>query len=269
MNILSRFRSSYELFAGRRAVVGARAALAMRSVEKKVARTGVQQWPTIKFQHPAAKYPLFMRTGPSSDYIVAWQVFSRADYGRLRRLSGVRTLLDCGANAGYTSAYLLSAFPKARVVAIEPDPGNVELCRRNLAPYGERAHVLAGAVWSHPTTLSLVREPVGGDFAVRVVDDGAGGVQSWSPEQLIDLCGGTVDVLKIDIEHAEVELFRVGAPWMRSVRNVAIELHNAECANVFHKAMSTYECQTTIEGEITYCFDIKHKAEYGTFGASF
>lgn len=64
-----------------------------------------------------------------------------------------------------------------------------------------------------------------------------------------------MNILKVDIEHAELELFRNGAPWMKSVDNLAIELHDIECTNV-----SKYECQSIVEGEVTYCFNIKQKA---------
>ena len=40
-----------------------------------------------------------------------------------------RFILDCGANVGYTSAYLLTRFPTAFLIAIEPDPGNAEILR--------------------------------------------------------------------------------------------------------------------------------------------
>ena len=52
----------------------------------------------------------------------------------------VDLIVDCGANAGFASAFLLSRFPDASLYAIEPDPGNRAL-ERNLAPCGSRARV--------------------------------------------------------------------------------------------------------------------------------
>ena len=73
----------------------------------------------------------------------------------MRHLKSVSFILDLGANVGFASAYFLNCFPESRILAVEPDEGNVEMCRTNLEPYGERAQVLHGAVWSHNTRLSL------------------------------------------------------------------------------------------------------------------
>ena len=97
-----------------------------------------QQPPTLKIKPREAKYPVFFRSGNSSDMTVFDQVFVANEYACLRNISSPRLILDLGANVGYSSVYFLNCFPTATVMAVEPDPDNFELCRKNLAPYRDR-----------------------------------------------------------------------------------------------------------------------------------
>ena len=80
-------------------------------------------------------------------------------------------MLDLGANAGFSSAYFLSVFPKARIVAVEPDERNLAICRANLAPYGDRVLLLHGAAWSRIATLRLLKGTGDGLECATQVDE--------------------------------------------------------------------------------------------------
>ena len=162
-------------------------------------------------------------------------------------------IVDCGANVGYTSAYLLSRFPRARVVAIEPFPANAVLCRRNLAHYGSRATVIEAAVWSHCTRLVL--DYAGGnEWGVRVRAARPGEDGEIEAIDLASLGLSRIDILKIDIEGSEADLFaRDTDRWLPSVSNIAIELHGAECERRFRTAMAGYRYAESQSGELTIC----------------
>jgi FkbM family methyltransferase len=205
---------------------------------------------------------VYMRPG-TSDYRVLSQVFFEREYGALDDLESVKLVIDCGANAGYTSLYFLDRYPQARVIAVEPDPRNVALCRRNLAPYGQRVLVIPSAVWSHAADLRLVRGAYrdGGEWAtqVRAVSESeTPDVRGVDMPTLIALGGDRpVDILKIDIERSELELFRNGAQrWLPSIRNIAIELHDEECEKAFFAALEPYRADLSRSGELTICRDI-------------
>ncbi len=167
-----------------------------------------------------------------------------------------RVIVDCGANVGYASAYLLSRFPQARVIAIEPFPANALLCRRNLAPYGSRATVIEAAVWSHCTRLVL--DHAGGKewgVGVRAAQPGeAGDIEAID---LPSLGLNRIDILKIDIEGSEAELFANNTDrWLPSVSNIAIELHGAGCERQFRTAMADYLYVELRSGDLTICRSI-------------
>ncbi|MGC2830246.1 MAG: hypothetical protein WB994_11450, partial [Candidatus Acidiferrum sp.] len=67
-----------------------------------------------------------MRTH-TSDRDVLRQVFIQGEYQAVE-LSNPKTIIDLGANVGFASAYFLSKYPTASVLAVEPDPGNYEVC---------------------------------------------------------------------------------------------------------------------------------------------
>lgn len=144
----------------------------------------------------------------------------------VKHLPNVRTVIDLGANIGLASLYFATKYPVCRIFAVEPHPQTFALLRENLRPLIEsrRAIVMQAAVWSHNTTV----EPTTmtdrySCFQVQEGDDGC--IPGMTIGELIarwDL--PIVDLLKVDIEGAEIELFK-DVSWLRMVRAVAIEFH--------------------------------------------
>ncbi len=116
-------------------------------------------WPTIPLKVPGCPTTLYLRTG-TSDYAALRQVFVEQQYAPLDDVAA-RLVIDCGAYVGYSALYFLNRFPQAVVVAVEPSPENAALCRRNLLPYHERAHVIRAAVWGRPGPMRLIRGAYG------------------------------------------------------------------------------------------------------------
>jgi FkbM family methyltransferase len=195
------------------------------------------------------------------------QIFLLDEYASIRNLPSPTCILDLGANVGYSSAYFLSCFPTATVLAVEPDPGNFELCRKNLAPYGERAQVVLGAVWSKRCKLVLSRGVFGDgrEWATQVyegeVEKDQAFVESWDVPGLMELVGTKdVDLLKIDIERSELEVFSANtSAWLSSIRTICIELHGDDCREVFVGALRGFEYTSEISGELTICRNLRPK----------
>ncbi len=205
----------------------------------------------------ALNYPVDLRIG-STDADVYGQVIRQAEYAAVA-VGQPRTILDCGANVGYTSAFFLSRFPLAQVIAIEPFPANAELCRRNLKPYGSRARVIEAALWSSPGRL-VIETGNGNEWGVRVRPARAGEPGDIDAIDIPSLGLGRIDILKIDIEGSEAELFGQGAErWLPDVSNIAIEIHGAACERSFRAAMAAYRFTESTSGELTICLDIQRR----------
>jgi len=194
------------------------------------------------------------------------QIFLLEEYSCLRDLKEPSLVLDLGADVGFSTAYFLSAFPKARIVAVEPAERNWAICKANLSPYGDRVLLLHGAVWSRPGRLRLLQGIYadGREWATQVDEPieeerSSLGVQAWDVGSLIDMSGvGTVDLLKVDIERAELTVFGKSAgSWLHRVRNICIELHGKDCEEVFFAALKDFNYELGYSGELTICRNLR------------
>lgn len=169
------------------------------------------------------------------DEVLLDQVYAAA----VARAGDARTVLDLGANIGLASLYLAAALPKARVFAVEPDADNARLLRHNLAGLvaAGRATVRRAAVWDRDTPVAfLPPDSIGhvNQGTVCAVD------QLATPPDPANVCPGytlptlfaeagfdTVDLLKIDVEGAEVGLFAGCGGWLPRVKVLAVEFHGS------------------------------------------
>jgi FkbM family methyltransferase len=211
-----------------------------------------------------SKYALLARP-QSTDFTVFGQTFISQPYACLDAEADVDLIVDCGANVGYAAAFLLSSFPNAHLVAIEPDRANYEVLVRNLAPYGDRASAHHAAVWSHNTELAMESTPYrgGGDWArqVRACQPGdTSTVRALDIPTILEMAGRQrISILKMDIEGAECEVLGAqGArTWLEAVDCLAIELHDdthfGRGSDIFRRAIDGLGFTTTSVGELTIC----------------
>jgi len=133
-----------------------------------------------------------------------------------------RTVIDLGANIGLTSLWLRSNYPVERLVAVEPSASNVAVLRQNLsAPGATVIHAAIGPVdgtarFAENSQSHLGRVGPGGDSVVQV---SMRTVLARFPP------GVTVDLLKVDIEGFEGELFSGDLTWLERIRSIIIEIH--------------------------------------------
>jgi FkbM family methyltransferase len=208
------------------------------------------------------EHPLHLREGRSDPYFFG-QIFLDQEFAPTRELD-VATVVDLGANAGFASVWFLNTFPRAKVVSVEANPANYPSLEANLLPYGDRAVVVKGGVWSRQTPLVLVPGRDEGDASVREAlptDNPSSLMQGWDIPALMAHGGFTrIDLLKIDIEGAEVELF-LNSPeqWLPCVRNLSVELHGSRSSAALERALASYIFRRQICGELTFCFDLRPK----------
>ena len=243
--------------------IGWAAALQLRLSDLSVSiRIGRESYLKVKPRNSA--HAVLMRTCTSDREVLA-QIFIQREYEPLE-LSQPKTILDLGANVGYSSAYFLSKYPTANVLAVEPDPGNYAICCRNLAPFGQRAKVIHGAAWVERTKLVLERGSYrdGREWTtqVRLAKEEAtpsASIDGYDMSTLIDLCGAAeIDLLKIDIEESELQLFsRNTESWLPRVRNLCIELHGPECEAIVFRALADYSYDLSRTGELTVCSNLR------------
>lgn len=206
-----------------------------------------------------AQVPLKCRPN-TSDIDVFRQIFIKREYQCLDDVRDVGLVIDCGANVGYSSAYMLSRFPNSYVIAIEPDEQNYIILKSNLAPFKNRYHALQTAVWSHSAGVVLSEIPFrdGREWARTVREVREGEIPTMSAVDIGSLLETSgyerISILKIDIEGAESIVFSSNYDsWIGKVDNLVIELHGNECRAIFSKAISTNRFALSECGELTVC----------------
>jgi FkbM family methyltransferase len=209
------------------------------------------------------EHPISIRLG-TSDLLVYQEIMRDKKYATMLNLPHTETIVDLGANIGLVSAYFLSNYPDSRLVAVEADPSNFELCQINLKHYGDRAELANVAVWSSNGHVQLRRfsdywatqtEPVNNPSETIVpARDMRTIVSTFNVER--------IDILKVDIEGAESELFHGDTDWLDRVTSIVIELHGAECEKAFLDALNGYRYIRSSSGELTICMNLS-KANRG------
>ena len=194
---------------------------------------------------PGAPAALLVRPG-SSDLPTFEKVFVDQEYNF--DLPGLEPelIIDAGANVGYASLFFVRRFPKARVVAIEPEAENFKMLTDNTRAYPQ-VQPLQAALWNRPARMAIANpDAESWEFQVREAEGGSGGLRAVTIPELLKMAGcKRVSVLKIDIEGAEKELFSSGyEEWLGLVDLIIIELHDryrAGCSSTFYRALAGYE----------------------------
>ena len=140
------------------------------------------------------------------------------------------TIVDVGANIGMVSIFYANRYPNARIVAVEAEPSNFEILLQNVKHYSNILPFHA-ALWDRDGQVSLIAPGGNEDTAFKVgfaVHAGEGvPVRAITVRTLMKEAGiSSIDLLKIDIEGAEKEVFETASDWIDNVRCLAIELHD-------------------------------------------
>ena len=217
--------------------------------------------------HPRdSKYPVWLRSRSSDPYVFK-QIFVHREYACLKDIAPNGLILDCGANAGYSSAYLLTAFPHCKVFAIEPDPGNFEMLQRNVALFGDRVRCIRAGVWSQSAPLVLSQEKYrdGAEWTRQVRICRPGETAEFDGIDIATILAESgydrITLLKMDIEGAEAIVFSENyESWLHRVDAIAIELHTdsmfGDGEKAFYSAIEGRGFELSKSGELVICRNI-------------
>jgi FkbM family methyltransferase len=143
-----------------------------------------------------------------------------------------RTIVDIGAHVGSFTVWAARRSPRARMLAVEPNPGTFELLVRNVRENGleDRVTAVQAAIGTKPGTSGL--QFVEHSLGTRLARGGAIGAGHITVEVrtlsrlLADAGMDEVDLLKVDCEGMEYEVLEaVGAQGLRNIRVLACEYH--------------------------------------------
>jgi FkbM family methyltransferase len=147
-----------------------------------------------------------------------------------------RVIYDIGANIGMASLYFADRYPDARFYAFEPVPANFELCQlnyRNLA----RGEVFPWAVGSQSAAaaFSFSENDLRGGRLQGVGNPPAAGAEKQIQVPVFSIADLVArkqldppDLVKLDVEGAELEVLKGMGEQAGHVRRMLIETHGPE-----------------------------------------
>jgi FkbM family methyltransferase len=137
----------------------------------------------------------------------------------------VPVIIDCGANISLGQHLFASRYPRAVVYAVEPEPGNFAMLRRNVAACANVTPIQAGI--SDRMTRVALRNPADEPWACQTEEDAQGGVETVTiPDLLAETPNAAPLIVKVDIEGYETSLFRSNTAWAMETPLVVFEMHD-------------------------------------------
>ncbi len=208
---------------------------------------------TISVKLKGFAFPIHLRTA-SSDYETFLQVFEQQEY-KFPYQDNPKVIVDCGANIGFASLYFAQLFPNATIIAVEPEPSNFELLKKNTASYPNITCINSG-IWTKKTALEIVDQGIGewGFMVKECSPEKQDAIPAIGINDIMqDYNLASIDILKIDIEGSEKEVFTANnLEWLPKIKMLVTELHDRMkqgTANAFFNAINTYKYRMEVNGE--------------------
>lgn len=211
----------------------------------------------FELQMKESKESIHLRM-PSSDIWVYKQIFIDTEY-KFTVVKQPKIIIDAGANIGLASIYFSQMFPDAKIIALEPELSNFTLLLENVKKYKNILPIQA-ALWSHNTKINICNSGHG-EWGFMTYDKQVEDikveheVEAFSVDQLIDKFAlDRIDILKIDIEGAELEVFNDTKLWLEKVDSLIVELHDRMkkgCSRTFYNNTPGFEYEW-VRGENIY-----------------
>lgn len=146
------------------------------------------------------------------------------EFYRFEPKSKVPVIYDCGANIGTSCAFFKLIYPQSKIVAFEPNPKIIDYLLKNINSNSlENIEVIDKAVWKDDKGIELGMEDA--DASSIHLNKNKTKVDSVRLKDYIEK-EKDVDMLKMDIEGAEIEVLQDCRESLSKVKNIFVEFHS-------------------------------------------
>lgn len=166
-----------------------------------------------KFYFPDSASFLFMYQEIFDKQIYSFSSSAKAPY-----------IIDAGANIGLATVFFKHLYPKARILAFEPDTKITSFLKKNIQSLKLKdVEVIEKGLWDTEGTLSFLSD---GSDGGRMADTGAQESIKVPVTRLRNFLTQKVDLLKIDIEGSEGRVLEDSKDLLENVQNLFVEYHS-------------------------------------------
>ena len=207
---------------------------------------------------------IYLRTGPtSSDIAVFKQVLCWEEYKPVVQAykqyfqeKDTVNIIDAGGNIGLTSLYFSAHFKNSKIVSVEPDIGNFKMLSANLSQLNIAC--VQGAVWSKNTYIKLImnfRDQLSWSYRTEETNEmDRNAINAYTIMRIKEKNRFEyVDILKMDIEGAEAEIFcSANLDFLIYTKCIAIEIHDEfNCREIIYNCLEENNFTYFNRGELT------------------
>jgi len=203
-------------------------------------------------------FPILLRK-KTSDVKIFNQVFLNREYDYKLTIEP-KFIIDCGANIGLASLFFKSKYPNATICAIEPETSNYKALVSNTNRHDSITTIQSG-IWNKNVLLKV--EDIWNfgkwGFVCSETDvEAENTTKAISISEIMKRFNREeIDILKMDIEGAELEVFSSNyEEWLPKTKVIMIELHDAYrkgCSKAFFTALVKYDFSVYSCGENMVC----------------
>jgi FkbM family methyltransferase len=157
---------------------------------------------------------------------VAYQLKEYYGDDRMKFTSDAPTpvIIDCGANVGVSVIYFKQLYPNSTIIAFEPDQKVFNCLQKNLAAnHIQNVELVQKAVWIDNNGVNFGSEGADGGSVFHSANKNL--VPSIRLKDVLKRYD-KIDLLKIDIEGAEVEVLLDCQDELGKVKNLFVEYHS-------------------------------------------
>jgi FkbM family methyltransferase len=198
----------------------------------------------FRYPQPLGNFKAVLRDNGGSDGFIFGEVFDHYYYDfAISFRPG--TILDLGANVGYTVIFFARKYPQAQLACVEPMPQNLVVLRQNLSFNDIQATVFDAAVAVKDGQLQMETNAHDYGHKVAINHSGISGelvsCEGVSVQSLMKRLGWKrIGLLKVDIEGYERFLLKENCDWLRLVDAICIECHPGYSEDDLEKMASKY-----------------------------
>jgi FkbM family methyltransferase len=192
----------------------------------------------VKIRVPGSNKEVLIR-GQSADYSTYRQVFVGRQYDFPGLPNNPKTIVDLGANIGFASIFFAMKYPEALIHSVEPFSSNFALLKKNVCDYAriithqcaimseDNRVVLASNKQGCPENACQFKFAQGNEHREPECFSGDEYIPCFSLENFLNRHEvDHVDILKMDIEGHENDVFQSADTWMPRCDVILVESHD-------------------------------------------